>query len=203
MRGSFHNTTHEVGQTLQNYEAKAYTQEQQVADFFIANPGTIWTPWEIQSLVFIIPPPPITSIRRAISNLTRDGILTKTNERKVVGIYGRTSYSWTVNLKYYESLMATEVDLAPQEPPEGVKSNDLPEPVLMGTKTIKAENRAKTSSQGKLFDVIPVKRPDTRCALCGRRLTDPDSIETEMGPVCRKKCSESVKVLEPKGRRMR
>jgi len=109
MKKSFHNTTNETGQKLQSYEAKAYTQDQQIADFFTCHPGELYTPWEIQSLVFKHPKPPITSVRRAMSNLTRDGILTKTKEKKEVGIYNRASYSWTINQKYYETLMAMEV----------------------------------------------------------------------------------------------
>lgn len=36
---------------------------------------------------------PITSVRRAISDLTRDGKLVKT-DKQVIGIYGRKEYVW-------------------------------------------------------------------------------------------------------------
>ena len=36
---------------------------------------------------------PITSVRRAISDLTRDGKLVKT-DKQVMGIYGRKEYVW-------------------------------------------------------------------------------------------------------------
>ena len=199
----YHNTVGHQGQALKDHEARAYTQDQQIADFFTCHPGELYTPWEIQALVFGIPRPPITSVRRAMSNLTRDGILTKTTEKKVVGVYGHTSYAWTLNLKYYESLNAMEIVFAPEKPKEGLKMGDLLEPILEATKVRKSENEAKNSPQGKLFDIPPIHPPESRCALCGRKLTDPESVQTEMGPVCRKKCAESVEILEPKGKRIK
>ena len=112
---TFHNTTNETGEKLQSYEAKAYSQDQQVADFFTCHPGELYTPWEIQNLVFKHPRPPITSVRRSMSNLTRDGILTKTTEKKMVGVYDRASYCWTINQRYYETLMAMDIVFAPEE----------------------------------------------------------------------------------------
>jgi hypothetical protein len=241
----YHNTVGHQGQALKDHEARAYTQDQQIADFFTCHPGELYTPWEIQALVFGIPRPPITSVRRAMSNLTRDGILTKTTEKKVVGVYGHTSYAWTLNLKYYESLNAMEIvfqpegilenktfaewleeDVAPAKDVKGLVdklrkkiSDDLDNAPLEDiggpnledkdpqapedAKKRKSENEAKNSSQGKLFDIPPIHPPESRCALCGRKLTDPESVQTEMGPVCRKKCAESVDILGPKGKRIK
>jgi len=163
MKKSFHNTTNETGQKLQSYEAKAYTQDQQIADFFTCHPGELYTPWEIQSLVFKHPKPPITSVRRAMSNLTRDGILTKTKEKKEVGIYNRASYSWTINQKYYETLMAMEIVFTHEEPNiflpipghtlKGVKMGDILEPIIEIAKEEKSKNEAK-NEPGHLHDQL-------------------------------------------------
>jgi len=200
-QNSYHNTVGHTGEKLQSHELKAYSQDQVIADFFTTNPGTIWTPWEVQAMAFNIPRPPITSIRRAMSNLTRDGILTKTDKKKVVGVYGHTSYSWTINQSYYETLMAMDIVFSPKEPTEGVRMGDLLEPILEGAKKIKPQDEPKKSPQGKLFEVAPMD--PTHCILCGKLLTDPKSIVNEMGPVCSEKCRQSIETLGPKGKMIR
>lgn len=90
----FHNTTRERGQMLLNFQAVAKRQEQAVLNFFIINMGD-WTPSEI----FLALPElncPITSIRRAICNLTESNKLRKT-EIKRIGMYKRPEYAWCLN----------------------------------------------------------------------------------------------------------
>ena len=138
-----------------------------------------------------------------MSNLTRDGILTKTTEKKQVGIYDRASYAWTINQKYYETLMAMDIVFGPEEPKEGVKMGDLLEPVLEGAKKIRPRDETKKDLQGMLFDVPPSVDPPVHCSLCNRKLTDPVSMVKGVGPVCEGKCKEAVEILAPKGKKIR
>ena len=99
-----YNTTNEKGETLEGYQKQTASQNNRIACFFEANPGEIYTPWEVQSLVFYATTTPITSIRRSMSDLTKAGILTKTEHRKEAGHYDRRSYAWTINERYRETL---------------------------------------------------------------------------------------------------
>ena len=50
-----------------------------------------FTPSAIRRMV--LPDAPLTSVRRAMTNLTKDGLLEKT-ELKAEGIYGRPEHFW-------------------------------------------------------------------------------------------------------------
>lgn len=93
----FHNTIELTGEPLQQAEKKALTQEDKIYNFFVKKAGKEFTPCEIlQILTFtgILPKvTPITSIRRAISNLTTAGKLIKTDTRKL-GFFGTLNYTW-------------------------------------------------------------------------------------------------------------
>lgn len=87
----YYNTQGTVGLLLQTYEAKAQTQDQVVFCImqlynYPMSPSQVY---KILDERF-----PITSIRRALSNLTRDGKLTKYPYNKVTGIYGRPECTW-------------------------------------------------------------------------------------------------------------
>lgn len=164
----YHNTTKESGPTLAEYQARARTQDQKVADFFEARPGEIFTPWEIQSLVFSFPKPPITSVRRSITNLTKAGILTKTHHKKEAGDYGRRSYAWQLNEKYSKVMDELHIKYGPPEPGKGADLSDQP--------VVVHEDQGERSPQNE---------PKTSCKICGRVLTNPISIELGIGPVCR------------------
>ena len=166
-----HNTTHESGTKLQEYQNQAASQESKIASFFQLNPGEYWTPWEIQSLVFKTKTP-ITSVRRSMSDLTKVGILTKTEHLKEAGNYGRRSYAWMLNEKYYETLQAMEEIMAPVEAP-GSDSKDITRnPVPTITDPPRSDNGL--NSQGTLFDVPIVGH---RCEICNRILSNPKSID--------------------------
>lgn len=180
----FHNTTDETGELEQSYEYKAYSQDQQIADYFERNPGEIFTPWEIQSLVFDIPYPPITSIRRAMSNLTRDGVLTKTKHKKEAGEYGRRSYAWMLNEKYWETVRAMEIVNSSTPTAEEILEAVLPPDIsgpLLGRKSTYGP---KKDPQGDLFPGQFGSPKTATCQICGRELTNPISIAAGIGPVC-------------------
>ena len=96
---SYHNTTNESGTTLKNNVAKAKSQEEEILEFFkYVNYFNEFnsTPSELQMLNLKLKKYPITSIRRALTNLTKQGKLIKTDEKRI-GMYGRSEYVWKLN----------------------------------------------------------------------------------------------------------
>lgn len=81
----YYNTTNETGQMLINFQNEASKQEFRVLDLFkkkkYLSPSQAWKHFESEGI-------PLTSIRRAITNLTNDGFVVKT-EQKVKGLFGR------------------------------------------------------------------------------------------------------------------
>lgn len=91
---SFHNSlpVRDV-ETLEKYEEKAKNQDGLILEFFKSNPNNSFTParvFEIFDQKY-----PITSIRRAITNLTKAGKLELTGETRK-GLYGRENNTWRV-----------------------------------------------------------------------------------------------------------
>lgn len=99
MSAAYHNTTDSRGRQLEEYEAKAITQDQRVLRFFQSNPNATFTPSEVLNYAFshLLPRPPVTSVRRAMSNLTAPGKLEKTTEQRI-GPYGRPEYTWRLHV---------------------------------------------------------------------------------------------------------
>lgn len=89
---SYYNTNKLKGFELKEADRKANTQEDRILQFFKSNSGKNFTPEEIQSLC-LMANRPLTSVRRAISNLTREGYLRKTNLMKQ-GNYGKQVHTW-------------------------------------------------------------------------------------------------------------
>lgn len=95
---SFHNTVNENGQTLIGFEEKAKSQDDDVMDLFNSKYDVQITPeMALNQLKFIDPIRykncPITSIRRAFSNLRDMGLIRKT-ETTIMGNYGRRVHCW-------------------------------------------------------------------------------------------------------------
>lgn len=87
----FHNTTNETGQTLATYRQSAMKQEEAVLALFRArripmSPSAVWHHFDIFAV-------PLTSIRRAMTDLTEAGLLERL-EVKVEGHYGRPEHLW-------------------------------------------------------------------------------------------------------------
>lgn len=89
---TYFNTTNEKGRTLKRYRAQADSQEAKITAWFRNTSGLLWTPSEIREHVFGNTVP-VTSVRRAMTNLTTDHALVKT-EQKHLGPYGRPEYCW-------------------------------------------------------------------------------------------------------------
>lgn len=93
---SYHNTTKLPPRKVAEFEAQAERQEDAVLDWFErmeipAPPSLVHE--ELISREMIGAKTPLTSIRRAISNLTKQGLLKKTDE-KMPGAFGRPEYCW-------------------------------------------------------------------------------------------------------------
>jgi hypothetical protein len=89
----YYNTTNETDPLLVGYKRKARTQQEEVLDFFIRTKikRTGWTPSEAHRHVLKDAPP--TSIRRAITNLTAEGKLVKTDVLRT-GPHKRREHCW-------------------------------------------------------------------------------------------------------------
>lgn len=89
-QASYFNTTKAKGDELARYRSQAATQEEVIAEFFKQRPGRMFTPSELSAL---LPRAPLTSVRRAISDLTARGLLTKTDEKRP-GVFNRPEHAW-------------------------------------------------------------------------------------------------------------
>lgn len=90
---SFYNTIRERGRQLAQSEAHAVSQEAWIFLHFKANPQYTYTPFDIQREMPELSHVPITSIRRAITNLTMQGLLEQTHEMRQ-GEYGKMNHTW-------------------------------------------------------------------------------------------------------------
>ncbi len=87
----FFNTTGETGATLESYRAKASAQDRRILaimeDLGMASPSQVWAAMDKSC--------PITSVRRAMTNLTSAGMLAKM-DHKVMGAFGRPEHTWQI-----------------------------------------------------------------------------------------------------------
>lgn len=88
---TYHNTNLESGDTLVSSCKKALTQQWAVYRLFERNPGWHYTPFEVQKTA--LPTTIITDVRRAMSNLTEEGLLLKTDIMRP-GKYGKLNHTW-------------------------------------------------------------------------------------------------------------
>jgi hypothetical protein len=87
---SHFNTTNESGKQLSLLNEIAVNQEEKVLELF-----TIYKKLSPSDVHKYYSQNPITSLRRAISNLTKKGFLIKTNEKKI-GEWNRNEYIWEI-----------------------------------------------------------------------------------------------------------
>lgn len=88
-----YNTTHEPNK--QELDRHANAQAKKILQFFKEHPGELFTPFDVQKSLRrgLIMNSPITSIRRAMTNLTDKGKLVKTKIKRP-GIYKAPNYCW-------------------------------------------------------------------------------------------------------------
>jgi Fe2+ or Zn2+ uptake regulation protein len=89
---SYYNTNNETGAILEQSKAKASTQEDLIHLFFIENRGLTFSPDAVHMALFGFNVP-LTSVRRAMTNLTEAGFLEKTAEMSK-GQYGKMVHTW-------------------------------------------------------------------------------------------------------------
>jgi hypothetical protein len=91
----YHNTTDSHGVERRHYSRKAWNQDKLILSYFTGrfeNGSTASEVYEgLLQLNWISPKTPLTSIRRALTNLMNNDLLTKTSEQKK-GPCGRPEY---------------------------------------------------------------------------------------------------------------
>lgn len=90
----FYNTINASGQTLIEFEAKAESQKDHILALFERNPKTEFTPFDVCSL-FEDKKWPITSVRRAMNDLTKEGHLVKLDVLKEERL-GAPNHLWVL-----------------------------------------------------------------------------------------------------------
>ena len=95
----YYNTNKEKSNTLKRSRERANTQEEIILDLFKRNPNFHMTPFDIQEALtnFYELDAPITSVRRAITDLTTEDRMIKTDIMKK-GKYGKEVHCWILKL---------------------------------------------------------------------------------------------------------
>ena len=88
---NFFNTNNETGATLTASKVKAAGQQGLILEYFEAHMNGYFNPFDIQYRVKLNAP--ITSIRRAMTNLEKVGKIIKTSKMKS-GKYGKQNHTW-------------------------------------------------------------------------------------------------------------
>ncbi len=86
-----HNTTKETGQVLLDFTEQAEKQDDLVLKFLKHHKGKSFTPFQLHE--FILCDAPITSLRRALSNLTKAEKIVMLQEKETEK-YGRPNHKW-------------------------------------------------------------------------------------------------------------
>lgn len=104
---AYYDTTQLPAGELAQARRSATSQEDQVLTFFRDNPYKLFTPCQVLRGAFGIDTP-ITSVRRAMANLTSRGQLNKTDiQRK--DHYGRKAHCWQLAGKPAQADMFSDV----------------------------------------------------------------------------------------------
>lgn len=90
-RHHFHNTTESRGAELARFELEAATQDEAVAAVYRKHAPFGLSPSQCHRALGT--KAPLTSIRRAITNLAKAGVLVKTGEQ-VRGPFGKPEHRW-------------------------------------------------------------------------------------------------------------
>ena len=90
---AYYNTTSLTGDELKEAWANAKSQEEMIMVFFRANSKGVFTPFDVLNKIFKDSNTPVTSIRRAMTDLTEANYLIKTDiQRK--GDYNKLCHCW-------------------------------------------------------------------------------------------------------------
>jgi Fe2+ or Zn2+ uptake regulation protein len=100
----FHNTAQESGERLERYKRRARSQQELIVDFMRSRPCAPFTPYdilehmEVRGVQMLI-----TSVRRAMTNATEAGLITKT-ELQADGPHGVKNTFWSFIPKRHQQL---------------------------------------------------------------------------------------------------
>jgi hypothetical protein len=89
---TYYNTNNECGGELSASKERALRQQNRILSFFQTFPEDRFTPEDVWKALYT-EDTPITSIRRAITNLTSSGNIIKTDHMKVSS-YGKKCHTW-------------------------------------------------------------------------------------------------------------
>ena len=105
----YYNTNNETGIDLRESWTSNAKQDELILRIFMIAPNDSFTPDEIEEACQRCNKNwPITSIRRAISTLTKHGNLTKTNELRE-GKYGKKTHAWKFFTQVRTDLNDTDI----------------------------------------------------------------------------------------------
>ena len=90
----YYNTNDETGSQLTRSRSNSNTQEKIILELFKDSPNLMFSPFDVLELTELNAP--ITSIRRALADLTSKGKLTKSSIMKK-GPYGKQVHCWKLN----------------------------------------------------------------------------------------------------------
>lgn len=91
---SYYNTNKETGTTLENSKRRAISQEDVIMSLF--REGDLLSPDEVLNICNEEKSYLLTSIRRALTNLTTKGLLVKNDVFKI-GRYGKKTHTWSLS----------------------------------------------------------------------------------------------------------
>ena len=96
---TYFNTTHETNSQLDVFCKQSNSHDTVIFNLFLEDTRQIYTPSEVLKKLIdcgkIGPSTPLTSIRRSMTSLTKEGILFKLEE-KTIGPYNRPEHYWAV-----------------------------------------------------------------------------------------------------------
>lgn len=92
----FFNTINITGKELKEAQLGVKSQNELILDLFKNNPNKEYTPFEVHSALFGSDQVPVTSVRRAMTTLEKNGDIVKTDKKKME-IYGKPNYCWKLN----------------------------------------------------------------------------------------------------------
>ena len=90
----YYNTTNAEGRTLKDYQNATLRQDDRIYLFFKQNDNARLCPSQVMNMVFK-GNTPLTSVRRSLNTLTKQGLLIKTDILRR-GQYGRLVHCWKV-----------------------------------------------------------------------------------------------------------
>jgi Fe2+ or Zn2+ uptake regulation protein len=92
---AYYNTTRETGDQLKLFVKRAKRQDEKMLEFLRKHPNKRYTPEALRLWVFgEDTKTPITSVRRALTNLKDRGLVVKSETADGIGDYGNHVHTW-------------------------------------------------------------------------------------------------------------